>query len=93
MQRSELTAHVESVMHKKGTSMGASQPIIHGLRRMSSQAAIREEAAAERSKQLSYASWPIHLAKISHLICKRALPYALMDDFVRSGPGVCSWCP
>ena len=79
-QRSELANHVASVTHKKGMSMGVAHPIIHGLRNMSRQTAAREEAAAEKSKQLSYACWSIHLAKMSHFICKRALPYSLLDD-------------
>ena len=80
IQRSDLAHHVNSVMHNKGISMGAPQPIVRGLRKMTQLAAAREEASAELSKHLSYASWPIHVAKIAHLISKRGVLYALMGD-------------
>ena len=77
MQQSELVHHVESVMHKKGLSC---TPIIQGLREMSRRAAARDACAAEKSARMSYSSWPIHAAKIAHLINKRALSFSVMGD-------------
>ena len=79
-QRSELVHHLESAQHRKGMTLVAQHPILHGLRTMTTQAAAKEAAAAEQAALLSYASWPLHVAKVAHAINKRALPFSVMGD-------------